>query len=65
MFRGAPVVAYRLYCLDGVNRFVRAVSIEAPDDESALSLARSEMGECVKSEVWDRDRLVARLGGGG
>lgn len=63
-FRGEPVTAYRVYCLDGVNRFVRAESVEASDDEGAIRLAREVMGECVNCEVWERDRLVTRLSKG-
>ena len=57
------MVLYRVYCLDGVNRFTRTESFEAPDDEAAARRTRELMADCVKAEVWDRDRLVARLNG--
>ena len=55
------MVAYRVYCLDGVNRVQGAEWVEAPDDEVAITLARGVMRESPKCEVWDGNRLVARL----
>ena len=55
------MVAFRVYFLDGVNRFTRAENIEAPSSEEAISRARELMGGAVKCEIWDRQRLVARV----
>lgn len=65
MGAGGLMIAYRVYCLDGVNRFVRAEPIEAASDDNALRMARVVMGDCFKCEVWERDRLVGRLNGHG
>ena len=56
------MVAYRLYCLDGMNRFTHAEPFEAPNDEEAARRARVLMGDAIKCEVWERNRLVARIG---
>jgi hypothetical protein len=53
--------AYRVYCLDGANRFTRADYIEAPDDEEAVRRARVAMGDALKCEIWERNRLVHRI----
>lgn len=58
---GGAVADYRLYCLDGANRFDRAENFEAPDDNEAVRRARSLMGAALKCEVWQRNRLVARI----
>lgn len=52
---------YRVYRMDGVGRFMRAEWIEADSDTKAVELARSQMGDCVKSEVWRGSRLVERF----
>jgi hypothetical protein len=51
---------YRLYCLDGVNKVASADWIEADDDQTAIEAAteRHDGHEC---EVWQGQRLVARL----
>ena len=51
---------YRVFCLDGVNRFVRAETIEADNDEIAIEKARSVAGDCIHFEVWQHDRIVKR-----
>jgi len=51
---------YRLYCLDGANRFTRAHDILAPDDEAAVDIALA-MKLPVKCELWERGRKVATL----
>ena len=55
------MTAYRLYFLDGVNRFSRAEWIEAQTDEDAIRRAKPYMREAIKCEIWNKDRLVARL----
>lgn len=62
---GKPVFAYRIYCLDGVNRFTRTKDVEASNDDDAIRHARSLMDDCITTEIWQRDRLVARLVSGG
>ena len=52
---------YRVYCLDGANRFTGADYIEAPDDEEAVRRALEGMGDALKFEVWKGDRLVQRI----
>ena len=55
------MLAYRIYCLDGANRFQRTETIEAPTDEDAIRRARGMMEDCTICEVWERERLVARM----
>ena len=55
------MAAYRLYFLDGVNRFSRAEWIEAENDGDAIRRAKHYMQDSGKCEIWDRQRLVARL----
>jgi hypothetical protein len=55
------VVAYRVYFLDGVNRFMRAEAIEAASDEDVVRQARPLMCEAIKCEIWDQHRVVARV----
>lgn len=57
---GAAMPEYRLYRLDGANRITRAEQIVATNDEQAINAARS-MKLPVKCELWQRDRLVARI----
>ena len=56
------MVAYRVYFLDGVNRFMRAEAIEAASDEDVVRQVRPLMREAIKCEIWDRHRLVAGYG---
>jgi hypothetical protein len=52
--------AYRLYRFDGASRIISADWIEAANDAEAIHLARHETG--LSREVWDRERLVGRVG---
>jgi hypothetical protein len=54
------VATYRLYCLDGLSKVVSAEWIEAEDDGRAVELAK-DMADAMKCELWQGDRLVARL----
>jgi hypothetical protein len=54
--------AYRLYCLDGAGKIDLADWIEAADDQQAVAKARQMKNGFAKCEVWQRQRLVARLG---
>jgi hypothetical protein len=52
---------YRLYCLDGAGRISLAEWIDADTDEEAIAKARKIEHGAIKCEVWQRNRLVARL----
>jgi hypothetical protein len=51
---------YRLYCLNDHGRFTKSHEIDASDDADAVSQARA-MKLAVVCELWDRDRMVAKL----
>jgi hypothetical protein len=55
------VKIYRLYRFDG-SRITAADLIEAVNDAEALVTAKRAGGGGVTREVWDRDRLVGRVG---
>lgn len=54
------MVAYRLYCMDGLGQIGHVELLDAADDEEAVHLA-CEMKLGVDSEVWLQDRLVAQI----
>jgi len=54
------VPEYRLCWMDGVGRIESLEVIIADNDDDALAIARA-MKKTVKSELWDRDRLVAKI----
>ena len=51
---------YRRYCLDGIGHITSVALIDAEDDGHAIIVAQS-MKMAVGYEVWDRNRLVARI----
>ena len=51
---------YRHYRLDGAGSINSAEWIEAGDDDEAVRFVR-ERGLAVASEIWDRNRFVARV----
>ena len=51
---------YRVYCLDGLNKVAAAEWLEADDDEGAIEQVK-DRHDGYKCELWDGDRLVARL----
>jgi hypothetical protein len=51
---------YRLYCLNDEGRFAKSHELEAASDADALAQAR-EMKLPVACELWNRNRLVAKL----
>ena len=51
---------YRLYCLNGNGGFTRSHEIEATGDADALKQARALKLD-VACELWNRNRLVAKL----
>jgi hypothetical protein len=53
--------SYRLYRLDGAGKITTAEWIEAFDDRHAEQQARAGAGAGA-CELWDRNRLVVRLG---
>ena len=60
-FGGYRVLAsYRLYRLDGAGKIATAEWIEAADDDRAVERTH-ELGLSCTCEVWDRQRLVARI----
>lgn len=61
MNRGVGMPSYRLYCLDGAGRISLADWIEADDDEKAIASARKIEHGALKCEIWQGDRLVAKL----
>jgi hypothetical protein len=52
---------YRLRCLDGAGRIGLADWIEAKDDIEAISKARQLKPDAHSCEVWQKERLVARM----
>ena len=57
------VETYRLYCLDGVDKVASAEWIEAENDEAAIAAA-DEVRAGRSCELWQGNRLVARVGAG-
>jgi hypothetical protein len=53
--------SYRLYELCHEGRIRGASNREFPDDGEALAHAREKLGFHPAIEVWQEDRLVARL----
>ena len=53
---------YRLYCLDGVGKVASAEWIEADDDDAAIATAEA-IGKGRSCELWQGERLVARIQG--
>jgi hypothetical protein len=51
---------YRLYRVDGAGKILAAEWLEAPDDEAAIAAAREACGGDM-CELWQRERLVARI----
>jgi hypothetical protein len=54
------VANYRLYRLDGAGKITSAEWIEADGDDGAADHARTLGLDCT-CEVWDRQRMVARI----
>jgi hypothetical protein len=52
---------YRVFRLDGDGRITGSEILEAADDVDALARAQGKI-EAFGIELWDRDRLIARLG---
>jgi len=56
---------YRLYCLDGAGKIDLADWFEAANDCAALSEAQRLKPNAARCEIWQRNRLVAKLNGMG
>ena len=56
--------SYRVYCLDGAGKITSAEWLQADSDDEALRQARERASE-IPCEVWDRNRLIGRVGGTG
>ena len=59
---GAKLPAYRHYRLDGAGNISEAEWIDANDDEDAVRKVAAR-GLPVASEIWERNRRVARVEG--
>jgi hypothetical protein len=58
------MAAYRCYLLGADARIAALETLDCGDDEEASQLAEAiaKARQYLKAEVWDRDRLVARIG---
>jgi hypothetical protein len=54
--------AYRTYVIDHDELVYRLIEHEAPDDAIALATAEAYGEHHSAVEVWERSRLVGRLG---
>ncbi len=54
------MASYRLYCLDGAGKIATAEWLQADDEADAVRQARDRK-LTIPCEVWDRNRLVARI----
>lgn len=52
---------YRLYCLDARGQISMAEWIDAANDQDAVRQAQALKQNAQMCEVWDGNRLVARL----
>jgi hypothetical protein len=55
---------YRLYRLDGAGNFTSAEWVEAEADDEALCQAHAMADGAQCFELWERQRLVARVRNG-
>jgi hypothetical protein len=59
------VMKYRVYLVDAGGRIAHLPqTLDAADDDAAIQQTMQYIGEC-HVEIWDRDRLVARIDRGG
>ena len=52
------MVAYRLYCMDGLGKIGRVETLETADDREAVRLAYELKLPC-HYRGWERDRCIA------
>src|SRR5438552_3932434 len=66
-FRGSSTVGlpltYRIYLLDDQDQGGMELAETFPDDAAALRYAEALLPQAYAAEIWEGDRLVARLGG--
>jgi hypothetical protein len=56
----AGLTTYRLFCMDWFGKIMGIETIQAASDKEAVEVARDlDLG--IKCEVWDRQRLIARI----
>jgi hypothetical protein len=53
-------VQYRIYCFDGADKVWAAEWIEADSDEAAIQATRARHTG-VQCEIWQQNRLVAKI----
>lgn len=58
------VAEYRLYFVDEFRRVTFSQGIEADIDEEAVLKGRELAARSPRCEVWEKDRLVAKINGG-
>ena len=56
---------YRLYRLDGDGKIGFAEWIQAASDQEAIGAAERMWPDATRCEIWQRNRLVAKLNGSG
>ena len=61
---GTALPAYRLYRLDGAGKITSAEWLDSDSDDDAVRSARDLMDGAPSFELWDRERLVARVRNG-
>ena len=54
---------YRIYVLNAQDRIARVLESEFATDGAALAMAEDARRSFYAAEVWDGERLVARVGG--
>ena len=59
--RGSRMADYRIYRLDGAGRIGLADWIQADTDEAAIAETRKLRPDANICEIWQKERLVARL----
>ena len=52
--------SYRVYCYDESQKVVTSEWLDAADDEAAIAEAEAR-GFATKCEIWEGNRLVAKL----
>ena len=56
------MTGYRVYIVGTDGRFVRAIELVCPDDETAKEYAK-KLVDGHDTELWQQDRKVAKFGG--
>jgi hypothetical protein len=54
---------YRLYCLNRAGKIDFAEWIQAASDDDAVRKAERAKPDAAKCEIWEQNRLVAKLNG--